>query len=148
MTEGLVRAVHVLSVDDPLREAVLRIVEADVPALPVADRTGRLAGIFGEREFIAAVFPGYVGELGYAAFVTQAIEDVIEKRSACRDELVSKHMNIEHIDVGTDYSDVQVAEVFLHHRVLIVPVVDEQRRVTGVVTRSDFFKALAKRFGV
>jgi len=39
---------------------------------------------------------------------------------------------------------VQLAETFLHHRVLIVPVVD-QGRVRGIVTRWDFFKAVAKR---
>ena len=53
-------------------------------------------------------------------------------------------MNTEHIDVGTDFSDAQVAEIFLHHRVLLVPVVDD-RRVIGVITRNDFFRALAER---
>ena len=54
-------------------------------------------------------------------------------------------MNTEHIDVGADFSDAQVAEIFLHHRVLIVPVVDDGR-VIGVITRADFFRALAERF--
>jgi CBS domain-containing protein len=53
-------------------------------------------------------------------------------------------MNTEHVDVGTDYSDLQVAETFIHHRVLIVPVVDEGA-VKGIVTRSDFFAVVAKR---
>jgi CBS domain-containing protein len=53
-------------------------------------------------------------------------------------------MNTEHVDVGPDFSDAQVAEIFLHHRVLLVPVV-EDRHVIGVITRSDFFKALAER---
>jgi CBS domain-containing protein len=53
-------------------------------------------------------------------------------------------MNTEHVDVGPDFSDAQVAEIFLHHRVLLVPVV-ENRRVLGVITRSDFFRALAER---
>ena len=43
-------------------------------------------------------------------------------------------MNTEHIDVGADFSDAQVAEIFLHHRVLLVPVVDG-RQVVGVITR-------------
>ena len=43
-----------------------------------------------------------------------------------------------------DYSDVQVAEIFLHHRVLMIPVV-EDGRVVGVITRSDFFERLADR---
>ncbi len=53
-------------------------------------------------------------------------------------------MNTEHVDVGPDFSDAQVAEIFLHHRVLLVPVV-EDRDVIGVITRNDFFKALAER---
>jgi predicted transcriptional regulator len=42
-------------------------------------------------------------------------------------------------------SDAQVAEIFLHHRLLLVPVTD-QRRPIGVITPSDFFHALAQRF--
>jgi len=43
-----------------------------------------------------------------------------------------------------DFSDTQLAEIFLHHRVLIIPIVDAGR-VTGIVTREDFFRALAQR---
>ena len=44
-------------------------------------------------------------------------------------------MNTEHVDVGTDFSDAQLAEIFLHHRVLIVPVIDDGS-VIGVITRA------------
>jgi CBS domain-containing protein len=54
-------------------------------------------------------------------------------------------MNTEHVDVPADASDVQVAETFLHHRVLIVPVRNGSR-ISGVITRSDFFSGLAERF--
>jgi CBS domain-containing protein len=54
-------------------------------------------------------------------------------------------MNTEHVDVGPDHSDVQIAEIFLHHRVLIIPVVDGGR-VAGLISRSDYFAALAERF--
>ena len=54
-------------------------------------------------------------------------------------------MNTEHVDVGPDFSDAQVAEIFLHHRVLIVPVADDGR-VVGVITRADFFRSVAERF--
>jgi CBS domain-containing protein len=53
-------------------------------------------------------------------------------------------MNDEHVDVAPDFADVQLAEIFLHHRVLVVPVVDDGR-VCGLVTRTDFFRALAAR---
>ena len=49
------------------------------------------------------------------------------------------------MDVAPDFADTQLAEIFLHHRVLIVPIVDDGT-VTGIITRSDFFRAIAQRF--
>jgi CBS domain-containing protein len=145
LSAPLLRKVPLLATRDPTGEAVGRIVDAGVPALPVVDESGRLAGIFGEREFIAAVFPGYLGELSYAHFVTRAIDDQLDRRAECRQEPVRTYMNTEHIDVGPDFSDAELAETFLHHRVLIVPITDEGK-VEGIVTRSEFFVALAERF--
>ena len=145
VSDTLVRDAPVLSVDDPVETAVRRLLASDLPALPVIDVQGRYAGIFGEREFFAAVFPGYLSELRYAGFVPRALEDALEKRAACRNDPVRDHMNTEHVDVTGDFSDAQIAETFLHHRVLIIPVLDD-RRVTGVITRTDFFHAVAERF--
>jgi CBS domain-containing protein len=123
---------------------VREVIAAGIPALPVVDASDTFVGIFGEREFINAIFPGYVGELHYAAFVTKATDEVLEKQVDCATAPVSQYMNTEHVDAGPDYSDAQLAEIFMHHRVLIVPIVDGGR-VKGVVTRSDFFRALAER---
>ena len=118
---------------------------AGCPALPVVDARERFAGVFGEREFMTALFPGYLDQLKGAAFLRRSLDEALEKRDACRDRARRQHMNTEHVDVAPDYSDTQVAEIFLHHRVLIVPVVDDGR-VVGLITRSDFFRALAERF--
>jgi CBS domain-containing protein len=145
VSDPLIRNTPVLMVDDPIETAVRRLLDSNLPALPVVDAHGRYAGIFGELEFFAAVFPGYLSELRYAGFVPRALEDALEKRVGCRNDPVRDHMNTEHVDVTGDFSDAQIAETFLHHRVLIIPVVDD-RRVTGVITRSDFFQAVAERF--
>ena len=139
------RDVPLLRRDQTVREAVAKALEAQLPALPVVDDQDRFMGVFGEREFMEALFPGYVSKLRGAGFVTRSMEDVLEKRQTCAIEKVGQYMNSEHVDVGSDFSDMQIAEVFLHHRVLIVPVI-EDGRVIGVVTRRDFFRALAERF--
>jgi CBS domain-containing protein len=131
--------------DEAIGPAVERLLESRLPALPVVDDRGRFVGIFGEREFVTALFPGYVGALASAGFVTKSIDAALEKRQSCRFEPVAKWMNAEHVDVGPDFSDVELAEIFLHHRVLIIPVT-ENERVVGLVTRSDFFRAVAERF--
>jgi CBS domain-containing protein len=141
----IVREAPLLREDTTVEEAVGAIVDSGLPALPVVDRGGRLAGIFGEREFMSALFPGYVGELRFAGFVSKGLDEALEKRAGCRREPIGKHMNTDHVDVPADASDVQVAETFLHHRVLIVPVRDGSG-ISGVITRGDFFSALADRF--
>jgi CBS domain-containing protein len=143
LTEELIVEVPLLRADQDLHSAVETIIETRVPALPVVDKDGKLVGIFGEREFITAAFPGYLGELKYAAFVSKSAEEQLELRK-CMSEPVSKFMNTEHVDVSSDWSDSQIAETFLHHRVLIIPVADD-REVKGIVTRWDFFKAVAER---
>jgi CBS domain-containing protein len=141
----LIREAPLLRHDDRVEDAVRSILGSGLPALPVVDDKGDLAGIFGEREFMTALFPGYVRELRFAGFVRKGLDEAVEKRAACRQEPVGKHMNTEHIDVPEDASDVQVAETFLHHRVLIVPVRGDDG-IKGVITRSDFFTELAERF--
>ena len=138
------REVPSLRDDERLADAVAQIGEVDVPALPVVNADGKLLGIFGEREFIGALFPGYLRTLGYAGFVPRSLDEALEKRASCVDEPVAKHMNTDHIDVAEDFSDTELAEIFLHHRVLIIPIVDGGR-VTGIVTREDFSRALGER---
>jgi CBS domain-containing protein len=141
----LVRRAPLLRRDETVGAAVQQVLDSGLPALPVVDAHDRLVGIFGEREFMGALFPGYLKELKYAGFVPSTLDDAIEKRAACRHEPVGDYMHTEHIDVGADFSDAQLAETFLHHRVLIIPVV-ESGQVKGVITRAEFFRRLGERF--
>jgi CBS domain-containing protein len=145
LTEMVQRELPLLHRDEPVRDAVRRVLDSGLPALPVVDDDDRLVGLFGEREFMGALFPGYVKELKYAGFVPRSLDDALEKRAGCSEEPVAEHMNTEHVDLSGDFSDAAVAETFLHHRVLIVPIT-EGGRVVGVITRSDFFRELGERF--
>jgi CBS domain-containing protein len=145
VTDQLLREAPLVRASDTVGDGTRAVLDSGLPALPVVDDRNRLVGIFGEREFLGAVFPAYLKELKYAGFVKRSLEDALEKRRECRVEAVQAYMNTEHIDVGADFSDAQVAEIFLHHRVLVVPVTGGGR-VVGVITRSDFFRTVAERF--
>ena len=139
------REAPVLRSDQDVGSALEQILLSGLPGLPVVDGSGRLCGIFGEREFIAALFPAYLRQLSSAGFVSPAIDALLQREGQCGREPVSRYMTTDHVDLPHDHSDVQIAETFLHHRVLILPIV-EAGRVVGVITRSDFFRALAERF--
>ena len=134
-----------LSATDTVGTAVRTVLESGMPALAVIDERQRFAGIFGEREFLTALFPGYLGELRGAAYLPRGLDAALEKRDGCRGEPIGRFITTDHVEVGPDFSDTQVAEIFLHHRVLVVPVVADGR-VEGLLTRRDFFRALAERF--
>ena len=135
----------VLHADDTVERAVRAVLESGMPALAVVDERDRFAGIFGEREFMSALFPGYLGQLRHAAYLPRTLDAALEKRDACRGEPIGQYLTTDHVEVGPDFSDTQVAEIFLHHRVLVVPVV-AGGHVEGLLTRRDFFRALAERF--
>jgi predicted transcriptional regulator len=140
-----IREIEPLAVGDTIGSATRRVLEERLPGLPAVDERGRFAGIFGEREFMAAVFPGYVGELASSAMIKRSVDDAIERREACWSEPIEKYLTTDHVLVEDDYSDTQLAELFLHHRVLVIPIATDGR-VHAVVTRADFFRALAERF--
>ncbi len=145
ISDLVLREPEVLAAKETIEDAVKAILASGLPALPVADERGRFVGVFGEREFMSALFPGYLDQLKGAAFLRRSLDETLERRDACRMETVGKYMNTEHVDVAPDFADTQLAEIFLHHRVLIVPVVDD-RRVVGVIRRADFFRAVAEKF--
>jgi CBS domain-containing protein len=144
ITSSVLREVDPLSADDPVAAAAARVVDLGLPALPVIEVNGSYAGIFGEREFMVALFPGYVGELGSSAMIRRSIDETIERRESCRQEAIRKYLTTDHVLVEDDYSDTHLAELFLHHRVLVIPVATNGR-VHAVVTRNDFFRALVEK---
>ena len=145
IARSVIREVEPLSVDLLIAEAVRKVLDSGLPGLPAVDADGAFVGIFGEREFMKALFPGYMDELGSGAMIRRSIDDAIERREACRSESIRDHLTTDHIVVEDDYSDSQLAEIFLHHRVLVVPIATAGR-VHAVVTRADFFAALFEKF--
>ncbi len=139
-----IREIKPLNASEPVGSATLKVIEAGLPGLPAVDENGKFVGIFGEREFLKALFPGYVDTLGSAAMVRRTIDETIEKRIGCAEEPISEHLTTDPVVVEDEHSDIQLAEIFLHHRVLVIPIATKGK-VHAVVTRSDFFQAAAAR---
>jgi CBS domain-containing protein len=139
------REIEPLAADDTVAMAARRVVATGLPALPAVEPDGRFAGIFGEREFMAALFPGYMKELASARMVSRGMDESIDRRIECASEPIRVHLTTEAVVVEDDYADTQLAQLFLHHGVLIIPVAT-RGRVHAVVTRHDFFQTLVARF--
>lgn len=144
IVQATLREIEPLSADDTVGHAARRVIELELPGLPAVDERGRFVGIFGEREFLTALFPAYMDTLASAAMVRRSIDETIERRIGCAEESIRPYLTTDHVVVEDEYSDTQLAGLFLHHRVLIAPIATEGR-VHALVTRNDFFRALAGR---
>jgi hypothetical protein len=78
--------------------------------------------------------------------VSRSVDEAIERRSDCAVEPIRRYLTTDHVLVEDDFSDIQLAEIFLHHRVLIVPIATAGK-VHAVVPRRSFFRLLLERFG-
>lgn len=144
IARSIVREVEPLAADDLIGAAARRVVDSGLPALPAVEADGSFAGIFGEREFMAALFPGYVGELASSAMIRRSLDEAIDRRLGCAAEPIRLYLTTDHVEVEDEHSDTQLAEIFLHHRVLVIPIATAGR-VHAVVTRGDFFAALVEK---
>jgi CBS-domain-containing membrane protein len=144
ITSQIVREVQPLAADELIGVAARRVLDSGLPALPAVEADGSLAGIFGEREFMRALFPGYVGELASGAMIRRSLDQAIDRRLTCASEPIRAYLTTDHVAVEDEFSDTQLAEIFLHHRVLIVPIATAGR-VHAVVTRNDLFAAMVDR---
>jgi CBS domain-containing protein len=142
LTDEVVREVEPLHAGDSIGAAIQRTMAESLPALPVVEEDGTFAGIFGEREFMAALFPGYLGQLGSSAMISRSADQLIERRRDCWEQTIRGWLTTDQVLVEDDYADTQVAELFLHHRVLVIPVAT-RGKPHAVIARSDFFRVLA-----
>ena len=144
LAKETIREIEPLAADEPVGSATRKVLDSGLPALPAIDEDGNFAGIFGEREFMKALFPGYMDTLSSAAMIKRTIDETIDRRTGCAEEPIRDYLTTDHVVVEDEYSDTNLAELFLHHRVLIIPIATEGR-VHAVVTRADFFRVLASR---
>jgi len=140
-----VRTVHPHT---PLNEAAHLMVSERISGLPVVDDTGLLLGIITEADFLRA--------LGVPAHqphhnLWQTLESLFSHLARhgeleAPDTPVTEHMvkNVVCVHPGQDLHD--VIEVMKRNSVKRVVVCDEQRRVVGMVTRSDLVRTFFDRY--
>src|SRR4051812_7342629 len=113
LIEETVVEIEPLPASEPIGSATRKGIASGLPALPAVNEDGSFAGIFGEREFMTAFFPGYMKTLASAAAIRRTIDETIERRLGCAEEPISEYMTTDHVVVDDDHSDTQLAEIFL-----------------------------------
>ncbi len=119
--------------DTPVFEASEIMKREGVQRLPVLDESGNLVGIVSEKNIINASPNGKLSMVEFAHQLSLLkVGDVMSR---------------EVITVYTDDPIEQAARKMCDQDVSILPVIDYNGKLVGVVTRSDLFKLLLELFG-
>jgi CBS domain-containing protein len=139
--------VPAVSPDDDARTAIDLLSKTDLGAIPVVDSEGKVVGIVSESDLILGEeeselhLPHYVNIMGGIVFLEsmKGFEERLEKAFATK---VSELMTPDPVVVHTYESADRVAKRIAdsHHNHL--PVVDEDGRLAGMVTRADALAAI------
>jgi len=133
--------------DDEARTAIDLLAKSDMGAIPVLDEDRKVVGIVSESDLILADeesdlhLPHYLEIMGGVVFIgsMKGFEKRLEKAFATS---VSELMTADPITVHTYEAADRVAKKIADHHHNHLPVIDEDGRLAGMVTRADALAAV------
>ncbi len=112
-------------------------------ALAVLDGR-RVVGLFTDEELLLGVSPRYLDELRHTAFIETELPSLRDRAREVRGEPVGQHMR-KPTAIELEAGSLHAAERFVHCDEGALPVVDEDGRFVGMLSRTEFAHALLKR---
>jgi CBS domain-containing protein len=133
--------------DDEARTAIDLMAKSELGAVPVVDEDHKVVGIVSESDLILADeesdlhLPHYLEIMGGVVFIgsMKGFEKRLEKAFATK---VSELMTADPIVAHTYEAADRVAKKIADHHHNHLPVVDEDGRLAGMVTRADALAAV------
>ncbi len=140
----MTRKVLSVTPDTPLVEATKIITEHNFDGVPVIDSGGHLVGIITEYDLITKT--SGISE----SFLQQIINDIYTKDiselgqpKTISELLVKDVMNREPLTMKEDATFEQAVETFKsHHKVNPIPIVNDENKVVGIISRFDILRPL------
>jgi CBS domain-containing protein len=145
--EVMNRDVPSVSTDDDARTAIDLLSKTDLGAIPVVDDDRKVVGIVSESDLILSDeesdlhLPHYLNIMGGIVFIgsMKGFEERLEKAFATKvSDLMTPDPIVAHTYESADRVAKKIADSHHNH----LPVVDEEGRLAGMVTRADALAAL------
>lgn len=143
--ESMQTDVVTVHAQDTVHEALNRMLENKVSALPVVDHRGHCVGILSSRDFVDmaneldADFHEALhdSEVWWSTFIRNLSENIGEQS-------VMDLMTEEVISVPADALLVEAARTMLRQRIHRLPVVDSEHRLLGIISTTDVLRAFVE----
>ncbi|MCD5415632.1 CBS domain-containing protein [Candidatus Bipolaricaulota bacterium] len=137
MTKDLVSCEEDVSV----RELIFILDSAGIPNIPIVNEDDKVVGYISENDLIKAALPGYFEMLHTTSFIPD-MDQIAKKLTKIADDPVDKYMQHDIVVITEDDDDLQAADLIIRKRLKSLPVVDNEGRLVGKVTRIDLLQHL------
>lgn len=123
----------------PLKEAARRMIEAGVSGLVVTDDDGALVGVITEADFVKTESDRRARKRARLLRWFTA-DDEMPSEGRTVGDVMTSHV----ITLPPDADHAEAARVMRNVGIKRIPVVDDDRRLLGLVSRSDILRAFAR----
>lgn len=141
MTTGVIT----LTTNDKMLDAIKLISNKKVRQIPVVDAAGKVAGVVTPRRLMKAILPKYISE-GMLVDVKFAPElpEFIENIDQLAFKSIEDVLETEFVAVTPETHTMEIAALFVNAKkpVETILVVDDHKRLIGVISPWDIFKRL------
>ena len=139
--EIMTRDLTAVDPDTTVRELIYILDKSGLSSVPVVDEDGRVLGIVSERDIIEGAVPGYF-ELLHGSSFLPAVDQFSEKLKEIENDPVSLYMTRNATKIDEEDDDLAVADLMLHKNLKLLPVVNKDGLLVGMLRRIDLLKDL------
>ena len=140
MTKNIVK----ISPSLGIREIYKIFCEKQIGGVPVTDKSGRLLGMVTKTELLDVLIPDYFDMVGDFLFIDDfgVLEEKLESVPALELFIAEDLMVANVISIKEDASLMKAPVLMTKYNIRRLPVLNQDSKVVGVITRMDVCKAL------
>ncbi|MDD2334378.1 MAG: CBS domain-containing protein [Mesotoga sp.] len=134
VSEAMIRDVSTIFEDETIEDFIVFCLRQNKSGLPVVDEEFRVVGFLSESDVIKSALPSYFSLLQSASFIPDTHQFVI-RLGKIKDDQVSQHMVKPPVLIRPDDTVIYAADLLIKNGLKIMPVVDAEGKLMGVVNR-------------
>jgi len=140
----LIRDISAVFEDETVENFVRICSTQSLSGLPVVDEDMVVVGYISENDVINAAVPSYFSLLQSVSFLPDT-HQLVQRLQKIKEHTVSQYMSTPAVTVKEEDSLIHVADLIIRRRLKAVPVVDDQGRLVGIVTRMGVLKGAMEK---
>jgi len=141
--EIMTKEVVAVKPDENVKDALALLFKMQISGLPVIDASGKLVGMFTEKEVLSYTLPSYIENVGRFIYEENPKSTRKKFKELCNIK-VAKLMRKDVVTTTEDTALCEAARVMLTQKARRLPVLDNAGKVVGMIARNDILKALDK----